>query len=92
MDSSPVADTTLYKMVNAARRGVHVILFVDYVQCWINKDLVKMFQEAGGKFMVLNPPNVFQWVRNFLAKDAWRRHHEKLIVSDSKSIIGSSNI
>lgn len=92
MDSSPVADTTLLKMITAAKRGVHVTLFVDNVQLWAKKELIEKLEEAGGKFMVLNPQ--FRWssISKYMTKDVWRRHHEKLIVSDNRAIIGSSNI
>lgn len=88
IDSSPVTNATLYKLIDAAKRGVHVVLFVDYVQSWVKGNLVEQFCKAGGKYMVLNP----QSLNGYLTKDVWRRHHEKLIVSDDKSIIGSSNI
>lgn len=39
--------------------------------------------------MVLNP---LHQLHKYFTKDVWRRHHEKLIVSDSNSIIGSSNL
>jgi hypothetical protein len=57
MDSSPAASTTLYKLIDAARRGVHVILFIDNVQSWARQELVDEFIQAGGKYMILNP----QW-------------------------------
>jgi hypothetical protein len=34
IDSSPAADTTLYKLIEAVKRGVHVVLLVDNVQFW----------------------------------------------------------
>jgi hypothetical protein len=37
IDSSPAADTTLYKLIQAVQRGVHVVLFVDNVQYWAKK-------------------------------------------------------
>jgi len=37
IDSSPAADTTLYKLIQALKRGVHVVLFVDNVQFWAKK-------------------------------------------------------
>lgn len=41
MDSSPAADTTLYKLIDAARRGIHVVLFIDNVQSWAKHELVQ---------------------------------------------------
>ena len=92
MDSSPAADTTLLKMIAAAKRGVHVVLFIDNVQNWTKKSLVEELKKAGGKFMVLNPQFRLDSIPKYFTKDVWRRHHEKLIVSDEKAIIGSSNI
>lgn len=88
MDSSPAADTTLYKLIDAAKRGIHVVLFIDNVQSWAKHELVNELIQAGGKYLILNP----QWRVSSIGKDIWRRHHEKLIVCDNKSIIGSSNI
>ncbi len=41
MDSSPVADTTLLKLIDATKRGVHVILFIDNVQYWAKGNLIQ---------------------------------------------------
>ena len=54
MDSSPAADTTLLKMIEAAKRGVHVVLFIDNVQYWAKNSLIQELKNAGGKFMILN--------------------------------------
>ena len=42
--------------------------------------------------MILNPQFRLESIPKYFTKDVWRRHHEKLIVSDEKAIIGSSNI
>jgi hypothetical protein len=34
MDSSPATDTTLLKLIDAASRGIHVVLYLDNVQSW----------------------------------------------------------
>jgi phosphatidylserine/phosphatidylglycerophosphate/cardiolipin synthase-like enzyme len=34
IDSSPAADTTLLKLIEACKRGVNVVLFIDNVQYW----------------------------------------------------------
>jgi len=41
MDSSPAADTTLIKLTQAVKRGVHVVLFIDNVQYWAKQSLIK---------------------------------------------------
>lgn len=68
------------------------MLFIDNVQSWAKKELIQKFQQAGGKYLVLNPQFKSESIRGYLTKDVWRRHHEKLIVTDDKSVIGSSNI
>jgi phosphatidylserine/phosphatidylglycerophosphate/cardiolipin synthase-like enzyme len=92
MDSSPAADTTLYKLIDAAERGVHVVLCIDNVQLWAKNELLQKLQEKGGKFFILNPQWQLQSIKKYFTKDVWRRHHEKLIISDNKTLIGSSNI
>ena len=39
-NSSPTADATLYKLIDAAKRGVHVVLFIDNVQHWARQELL----------------------------------------------------
>lgn len=41
INSSPAADTTMLKMIEASKRGVHVVLFVDNVQFWVKHGLIK---------------------------------------------------
>lgn len=50
MDSSPAADSTLIKLTQAVKRGVHVVLFIDNVQYWAKKELVNEFKASGGTF------------------------------------------
>jgi phosphatidylserine/phosphatidylglycerophosphate/cardiolipin synthase-like enzyme len=40
IDSSPAADTTLIKLIEAAKRGVHIVLFADNVQFWAKSELI----------------------------------------------------
>ena len=82
MDSSPAADTTLYKLIDATKRGVQVVLYIDNVQLWAKKQLINEFIKCGGKYMILNPQFELKSIYNYFTKDVWRRHHEKLIVSD----------
>ena len=39
-NSSPAADTTLLKLIEAAKRGVHVVLFIENVQNWAKSELI----------------------------------------------------
>lgn len=92
INSSPAADTTLLKLIEACKRGVHVVLFVDNVQYWAKPELIQKFQNCGGRFLLLNPQWTRESIKGYLSGDVWRRHHEKLIVSDSWGLIGSANI
>lgn len=42
--------------------------------------------------MILNPQFKLKSLYQYITKDVWRRHHEKLIVSDAMALIGSANI
>jgi phosphatidylserine/phosphatidylglycerophosphate/cardiolipin synthase-like enzyme len=75
IDSSPAADTTLLKMIDACKRGVHVILFIDNVQYWAKQELIQRFQNCGGRFLLLNPQWTKESIKGYLSKDVWRRHH-----------------
>lgn len=92
IDSSSVADTTLLKLIEACKRGVNVVLFIDNVQFWAKDELILKFQNAGGRFLLLNPQWRLESIKSYINRDVWRRHHEKLIVSDSWGLIGSANI
>lgn len=75
INSSPAADTTLLKLIEASKRGVHVVLFVDNVQFWAKPELIKQFQNCGGRFLLLNPQFELSSWRGYLNRDVWRRHH-----------------
>jgi hypothetical protein len=40
MDNSVPANTTLSKLIEAKKRGVHTVLFVDDLQQWVDKELL----------------------------------------------------
>ena len=75
IDSSPAADTTLLKLIEACKRGVHVVLFADNVQFWAKQELIQKFQNCGGRFLLLNPLFSRSSVEGYLSRDIWRRHH-----------------
>lgn len=92
MDKSVSANTTIMKLIEARKRGVHTVLFVDDLQQWMEPELLEMYKMAGGVFASLNPQwklSSFQRIKN---KEIFRRHHEKIFVSDGIGVIGSSNI
>lgn len=47
---------------------------------------------AGGVFASLNPQWKLSSLKKFKDKQIFRRHHEKIFVSDNVGVIGSSNI
>lgn len=75
INSSSAADTTLLKLIEASRRGVHVVLFVDNVQFWAKPELIKQFENSGGRFLLLNPQFQLASWKGYLNRDVWRRHH-----------------
>lgn len=91
-DSSPAADTTLLKLISASKRGVNVVLLIDNVQAWPKRELVEQFEQCGGRFHILNTQFGWKDIKKYFSKTVWCRHHEKLIVSDGRGLIGSSNI
>ena len=48
MDHKNVAGITMQKMINAARRGVKVYLVVDDLNYYVDKEQIKLLQDAGG--------------------------------------------
>lgn len=68
------------------------MLFTDNVQFWAKGELIQRLQNCGGRFLLLNPQWRVESIRGYLNKDVWRRHHEKLVVTDSYGLIGSANI
>ena len=54
--------------------------------------MINRFENVGGRFLLLNPQWRAESIKGYLNGDVWRRHHEKLIVSDGWGLIGSANI
>lgn len=88
-DSTHAANTTLKKLTEAAKRGVQVTLLIDDLANWASKPLLDEFKLAGGTYVSLNMLVYFWKIAN---KEFFRRHHEKIIISDSELMIGSANI
>lgn len=75
INSSPAADTTLLKLIEASKRGVHVVLFIENVQNWAKPELIQRLQNCGGRFLLLNPQFQLKSIKNYINRDVWRRHH-----------------
>lgn len=67
-----------------------MVLFVDDLTQYTNKNLMKKFTSAGGKFVSLNPTYREFW--HIPSQECFRRHHEKLMIIDENAIIGSANL
>lgn len=57
MVDDSIANTTLTKLIQAAKRGVSVVLFVDNLNFWLNPQLAQELMENGGIVKSLNPLN-----------------------------------
>lgn len=64
MDKSIPANTTLIKLIEARKRGVNTVLFVDDLQQWVDPSLIKEYMSVGGTYESLNP----QWKLSSLRK------------------------
>lgn len=92
MDRSIPANTTLSKLTAARKRGVNTVLLVDDLQQRLDPELLTEYKAAGGTFCSLNPFLRFSSLKKIANKELFRRHHEKMVVADDKTIIGSSNL
>lgn len=92
MDRSIPANTTLSKLIAARKRGVNTVLFVDDLQQHLNPQLLNEYVSVGGTFCSLNPFFQLSSLKRIHNKELFRRHHEKMVVADDQTIIGSSNI
>ena len=67
------------------------MLMIDDLNNWIDPNLRYELVKNGGQVYTLNQIGRFVLNREY-DKELFRRHHEKLIVSDENVMIGSSNI
>lgn len=94
MKKSFIADETLRRLTKAAERGVNVVLYVDWLNYYLDNDLVLKLQKAGGKVEWLNSMNlIFRSMSDIaiFTKGIFKRHHEKISLIDNTVIIGSAN-
>lgn len=90
-----IANETLRRLIAAADRGVSVVLYVDYLNYWLNPSLARELKSKGGVIKSLNPMNPFDRLQMGLAvfsRDVFERYHQKLTLIDSTVIIGSANL
>jgi len=89
MDNHLLANITLSKLINAAKRGIKVILVVEYLNFFLKNSLVKKLIENGG--IVLKPNPISSCLLNFQIKKALSRFHQKVKLIDNDVFIGSIN-
>ncbi|EGR29989.1 hypothetical protein IMG5_144630 [Ichthyophthirius multifiliis] len=90
-NDSPTSNFTFKKLIQAQKRGVNVVLFVDDLQNNINKELIQQLIKAGGQFKSLNP-TWSELYKNVSNQEFFRRHHEKLFIVDNFAIIDFQHI
>mmetsp|Transcript_4213 Transcript_4213/g.8442 ORF Transcript_4213/g.8442 Transcript_4213/m.8442 type:complete len:414 (+) Transcript_4213:136-1377(+) len=90
-----IANETLRRLIAAADRGVSVVLYVDYLNYWLNPSLASELIAKGAIIKSLNPMNPYDRFQARLAifgRDAFERYHQKLTLIDSTVIVGSANL
>lgn len=89
MDNHLLANITLSKLINAAKRGIKVILVVEYLNFFLKHSLVKKLIDNGG--IVLKPNPISSCLLNFQIRKALSRFHQKVKLIDDDVFIGSIN-
>ena len=89
MDNHLLANITLSKLISAAKRGIKVILVVEYLNFFLKHSLVKKLIDNGG--IVLKPNPISSCLLNFQIKKALSRFHQKVKLIDNDVFIGSIN-
>ncbi len=95
MDHKTVAGITMQKLINAARRGVKVYLVIDDLNFYVDQQLMKQLNDAGG-VCISNQP-FSNWRRFFIEPKGrvsrfFRRNHQKVKLVDDTQFVGSLNI
>jgi cardiolipin synthase len=94
MKKSFISDETLRRLIRAAERGVDIVLFVDWLNYYLDHNLVAKLRKAGGKVEHLNTMDYgdrFLSSLEIFTKHIFKRHHEKVSLIDDTVIIGSAN-
>lgn len=89
MDNNLLANITMSKLINAAKRGVKVILIVEYLNFFLKYSSVKKLIDNGG--IVIKPNPISTCLLTFQIKNALSRFHQKIKLIDNDVFIGSIN-
>src|SRR5207248_1360021 len=83
--SSPIAAEFRAALTDAARRGVEVILLLDYVGSFsLARTFFSELSALGGKIIWFNPVRWRMWI--------FRDHRKLLVVDDQEAFLGGCNI
>jgi phosphatidylserine/phosphatidylglycerophosphate/cardiolipin synthase-like enzyme len=78
MVNNHIPNETLRRCIKAAERGVSVVIYVDYINYWLNPALAKELVDKGGIVKALNPLDpISRWnggLRMF-SRDLFERYH-----------------
>lgn len=88
-DDTSIGTITLYKLIEAAKRGVKVCAMHDTLTCKLHKGMMETLRENNGIVHRLNEMYRF-W--KMPGRTYFKRDHEKLIIADEKLLLGSANI
>jgi len=91
-DDSIAANYTLKKLIEAQKRGVKVCLMIDDLNNRAEKKLKEELITNGGIVHSLNQILPYWSGIHTLSREMFRRHHEKVVIADDMTIIGSANI
>ena len=88
-DDTSIGTMTLYKLMEAAKRGVKVCLMHDVLTCKLHTGMMETLRENGG---IVHRLNELYRIWNMPGRRYFKRDHEKLIIADGKLLLGSANI
>lgn len=88
-DSTHVGNITLFKLTQAAKRGVEVNILHDVLVSELDSELTQEFESAGGRYSRLGD---FYKIWRMTDRSYFKRDHEKVILADNMMTLGSSNI
>ena len=88
-DDTSVGSITLYKLIEAAKRGVKVCTMHDTLTCSLHRGLMLTLQENDG---IVHRLNEMYRIWKMPGRNYFKRDHEKLVIADGKVLLGSANI
>jgi len=88
-----IANLTLRKLIQAAERGVKVVLIIEHLNFYLKHSLYKELKKKGGIIIAPNPvTKILTNIMNSNTVKTWNRYHQKVSLIDSDLFVGSINI